>query len=345
MESLYSNGDEGGEFFLNKSVTNTTLTNGVTIDVYRDKLRFFEAGGTNRGFYIDISTGTTNAGTDLTAGGGGGGAVTSVGSYTGAVSNAQLLAAVQAGGTSISFDQIHSSNNSYGTNFKVGDDAWIGDYNAANSIKIKGQQDAANGFISFGSNSFALGAAGAGELTYGGNKVYHAGNDGAGSGLDADLLDNNNSSYYTLTTNHTEGTNLFFTNTRARAAVTTAAANAKGLSYVESTGEFSLADSGATAAIYGGASQIPAVVVDRYGRITAASNVALSGSGTVTGFNFTGGIVTVTNPNTVPSLTVAGTSGGVVYFSSSSTWASSGALATSAIVIGGGAGKYQWWVG
>ena len=116
-------------------------------------------------------------------------------------------------------------------------------------------------------------------LQFNDNKVWHAGNDGAGSGLDADLLDGNNSSFYTLTTNQTEGTNLFFTNTRVRAAVGTAAANATGLSYVESTGEFSMADSGVTAGNYGNATLVPQIVVDRYGRITSVSNVAVAGGG------------------------------------------------------------------
>ena len=43
-------------------------------------------------------------------------------------------------------------------------------------------------------------------------------------------------------------------------------------------------------------------------------------------------------PTTTPALTVAGTSGGVVYFASGTTWASSAALAANAIVLGGGAG-------
>ncbi len=64
-----SSGDEGGELFLNKAVTNTTLNGGVTIDVYQDKLRFFEQGGTARGFYIDITTGGGAAGTNLVGGG------------------------------------------------------------------------------------------------------------------------------------------------------------------------------------------------------------------------------------------------------------------------------------
>lgn len=73
----YSAGDEGGQIFLNKPVTNTTISGGVNIDIYQNKLRFFENTGTNRGFYIDITTGGATAGTNLV--GSGTGTVTSVG--------------------------------------------------------------------------------------------------------------------------------------------------------------------------------------------------------------------------------------------------------------------------
>jgi hypothetical protein len=50
-------GDEGGEILLGIPTTNTTLTGqGVTIDVYRNKLRIFEQGGNARGAYLDITT-------------------------------------------------------------------------------------------------------------------------------------------------------------------------------------------------------------------------------------------------------------------------------------------------
>jgi len=68
------------------------------------------------------------------------------------------------------------------------------------------------------------------------------------------------------------------------------------------------------------------------------------GSGTVTsvGQTFTGGLISVGGSPVTTSgtlaLTVAGTSGGMVYFSSASAWASSGVLAASSLVIGGGAG-------
>ncbi len=59
-------GDEGGEILLGKAITNTTLTgSGVTIDVYQNKIRFFEQGGTARGAYLDISTLGAAASTNL----------------------------------------------------------------------------------------------------------------------------------------------------------------------------------------------------------------------------------------------------------------------------------------
>lgn len=76
-----------------------------------------------------------------------------------------------------------------GDQMRIGDDAWIEDFNVANAIKIKGNQDNANGYIAFGSQNDLLGRAGTGALTWAGSTIWHAGNDGAGSGLDADLLD------------------------------------------------------------------------------------------------------------------------------------------------------------
>lgn len=75
-------GDEGGEIFLSNAATNTTITNGVTIDVYQDKLRIFEQGGTARGAYIDLTAAGAGVSTNLLAGGGGGGGSGTVTSLT-----------------------------------------------------------------------------------------------------------------------------------------------------------------------------------------------------------------------------------------------------------------------
>jgi hypothetical protein len=71
-----STGDEGGEILLAKPQTNTTLVGtGITLDVYQNRLRIFEQGGTARGGYWDITTLGAGASTNLT---GGSGTVTSV---------------------------------------------------------------------------------------------------------------------------------------------------------------------------------------------------------------------------------------------------------------------------
>ncbi len=65
LRSTNSVGDEGGELSLAKPATNTNISGGVVIDVYQNRLRFFETGGSNRGAYIDISSTTVGVGTPL----------------------------------------------------------------------------------------------------------------------------------------------------------------------------------------------------------------------------------------------------------------------------------------
>jgi len=70
LRSYNSTGDEGGEIFLNKAAANTTLVGGVTIDVWQNRLRFFEQGGTARGAYIDLTAAGAGVSTNLLSGGG-----------------------------------------------------------------------------------------------------------------------------------------------------------------------------------------------------------------------------------------------------------------------------------
>jgi hypothetical protein len=65
-----SSGDEGGEILLSKPVSNTTIAGtGVTVDIYQNKIRFFEQGGTARGAYIDITAAGAGVASNLLAGG------------------------------------------------------------------------------------------------------------------------------------------------------------------------------------------------------------------------------------------------------------------------------------
>jgi hypothetical protein len=171
LYSTQSSGDEGGQVNLGIPATNTSLTGQVTIDIFQNKLRFFQ-GNNAKGAYIDLTAAADGVGTNLLAGGGGtpGGANTYVqfndgGAFGGNASFTydKVLNTVTAG-------TFAGTLNGLGQNFKVGDDAWIGDINAENTIGIKGQQDAANAYIVFGNSDATgkLGRDGTGPLTYSG---------------------------------------------------------------------------------------------------------------------------------------------------------------------------------
>lgn len=76
LASVYSAGDEGGEIQLAIPQTNTSIASSVAIDIYQNKLRIYETGGSNRGAYIDITAASNGVGSNLLTGGGGGGATT-----------------------------------------------------------------------------------------------------------------------------------------------------------------------------------------------------------------------------------------------------------------------------
>lgn len=66
VESLYSNGDEGGEFRLATAATNTTLSGGsIAIDIYQNRLRIFETGGSTRGVYLDLTGAAASVGSAM----------------------------------------------------------------------------------------------------------------------------------------------------------------------------------------------------------------------------------------------------------------------------------------
>lgn len=173
LSSTQSSGDEGGQINLALAATNTTLVGNVVVDIYQNRFRIFEGGGTNRGAFIDLSAATAGVGTNLLAGGGGG---TPGGSNT----YVQFNDAGTFGGNSqftynkvtntLQVGSINSTSNGLGTNILLGDDAYIGDMNAADTFRVQGaQSNGANAYIVFGNaNGVGLGRAGTGPLTYGG---------------------------------------------------------------------------------------------------------------------------------------------------------------------------------
>jgi hypothetical protein len=55
--------------------------------------------------------------------------------------------------SSITASIISATDNGNGTNFKVGDDIWLGDINTADTLGLKGQQNGTKAYIKFGSGS------------------------------------------------------------------------------------------------------------------------------------------------------------------------------------------------
>lgn len=100
-------GDEGGQIDFGPAITNTSLTGGVSIDVYQNRVRIFESGGTNRGVYVDLTGVSAGVGTNLI--GGGGGAVSSVSGSGNGISVSPTTGAVVVQNTG-----VHSFNGSTG---------------------------------------------------------------------------------------------------------------------------------------------------------------------------------------------------------------------------------------
>jgi hypothetical protein len=174
--STNSVGSEGGQINLAVPASGSTISGGIVIDVFNNLLRFYERSGTNRGAFIDITAAAAGVGSNLLAGGGStptqivngtsNVVVASSGNVTVGVAGTAAVATFTTAG--IVANSVSATNNGAGTNFQVGDDAWIGDVNNADTISIRGQQNAANGYIVFGNadNTTTLGRSGSGPLTY-----------------------------------------------------------------------------------------------------------------------------------------------------------------------------------
>lgn len=71
LKSVFAGGDEGGEIFLTKPVTNTFISGtGITIDVWQNKIRIFEEGSPNKGGFWNIGDLASSVGTNLRTAGG-----------------------------------------------------------------------------------------------------------------------------------------------------------------------------------------------------------------------------------------------------------------------------------
>lgn len=120
LVSTAASADEGGEIQLAIPTVNTTIAGVISIDVYQNKVRFFENGGSNRGAYIDITAMANSVGTNLlTAPKTVNNIDMSVSNYTLSMSDANNIVNVSAGDGSSSGYVIYIPASS-SVNFPIG---------------------------------------------------------------------------------------------------------------------------------------------------------------------------------------------------------------------------------
>ena len=105
------------------------------------------------GAFSKANTDLANTGTLITANGSSVYRFANTTAATSATSAAVTIAGGLGVGGTVYADIFRSTNNGAGTNYYVGDDAIIGDYNVSNTLRIMGQQNSTQGYITFGSNA------------------------------------------------------------------------------------------------------------------------------------------------------------------------------------------------
>ena len=134
-----ASGNEGGELFLAKP-PNGTLGGGVTIDAYIDRLRFFEQGGTARGFHLNLASGAAGAGTEILYNG-----FTSPSFVTSITTSSSTFSLVNATATTINFGGAATTINmgaTGGTTAITGAVTTTGTITSNGLIKSNGRFDA-----------------------------------------------------------------------------------------------------------------------------------------------------------------------------------------------------------
>lgn len=114
--------------------------------------------------------------------------------------------------------------------------------------------------------------------------------DGSSSGLDSDLLDGQDGSYYLDWTNTTNKPDPVITVSLTGNVTGSASATLVDLASNSLTISTNLVASGVSASTYGGSSKVPVFTVDSAGRITSAANVNVAG---VTSFGASGNTFTI----------------------------------------------------
>lgn len=146
---------EGGQINFSGGTSYSGST--MQIDNYQGNMRILNNNGNSTAVTITNSTGLVTIGS--------GGLTASAGTTTLGTTNTGIITSTG----SIQATIFHANSNGAGTNFRVGDDVWIGDINNADTMSIRGISGASsNAYIRFGSDTNNFGYDGS-VLGYAGN--------------------------------------------------------------------------------------------------------------------------------------------------------------------------------
>ena len=288
--------------------------------------------------------------------------VTSVGTLTSvSVSGNANVGNLNTAGT-VTASIVAANNNGNGTNFKVGDDAWIGDININNTMVVKGQQDATKGYIIFGNGDTTsqLGRSGTGPLTYLGafsvTGNANVGNIGAAAGVFTTVTGSlttaaqpNITSTGTLASLSVSG-NANIGNIGTAGLITAtgniSGANIVGTHYGAATGLTSIPGANVTGAVayattansVAGANVSGAVSYATTANAVAGANVSgavnlatyATTANSVAGGNVSGAVAFATTANSVAGANVSGTVANATYATSAGSASTAGTVTTAA---------------
>ena len=116
--------------------------------------------------------------------------------------------------------------------------------------------------------TITLGVNSSQEFVVNGNRIWHAANDGSGSGLDADLLDGNEGSFYQNASNLNAGT----------VSSSRLPSFSGDVSSTAGSSTLTLQTVNSNVGQYGSSTQAPIITVDGKGRITAVSSITVTPS-------------------------------------------------------------------
>lgn len=287
-------GDEGGEIKLSTATTNSTLSGPVTIDIFQNKLRIFEAGGSNRGAYIDLSAATGGVGSNLLTGGSGGSATNLTSSANGSTlsifsdtgtdvtilgANSTIAGVLTAEAQTIAGTKTFSSTISGSITGNAGTATILQTARTINGTSFNGSTDIS--ITANTTNTLTLGSYLTGTSFNGGTAVTAAVDATtaatAGKVVARDAAGNFSANTITasLAGNATTATALQTGRTISISGdLTYTSPSFDGSSNVTAAG--TLANSGVTAGTYGSTTNVAAITVDAKGRVTSASNTAIA---------------------------------------------------------------------